>query len=92
MVLKFIVDNSVEDIVVVLLDSYVFGDCVIYVCVVENVCVIFIWDGYFMFVDLEILLKVLCEFNMDVVKVDIDLFWIYINVFVECVNVVVLVV
>ena len=73
MALKFIADNSAEDIVAALPDSYVSGDRATYARAVENARAIFTRDGHFTPADLETPLKVLREFNTDVAKADIDL-------------------
>ncbi|NOK24212.1 hypothetical protein HMI50_45365, partial [Corallococcus carmarthensis] len=66
MALKFIADNSAEDIVAALPDSYVSGDRATYARAVENARAIFTRDGHVTPADLETPLKVLREFNTDV--------------------------
>lgn len=83
MALKFIADNSAEDIVAALPDSYVSGDRATYARAVENARAIFTTDGHFTAADLETPLKVLREFNTDVAKANIDLSRTYTNAFVE---------
>ncbi|MDH0171747.1 ABC transporter substrate-binding protein [Stenotrophomonas sp. GD04145] len=83
MALKFIADNSAEDIVAALPDSYVSGDRATYARAVENARAIFTTDGHFTPADLETPLKVLREFNKDVANADIDLSRTYTNAFVE---------
>jgi len=86
MALKFIADNSAEDIVAALPDSYVSGDRATYARAVENARAIFTRDGHFTPADLETPLKVLREFNTDVAKANIDLSRTYTNAFVERAN------
>ncbi|MBH1838639.1 ABC transporter substrate-binding protein [Stenotrophomonas maltophilia] len=86
MALKFIADNSAEEIVAALPDSYVSGDRATYARAVENARAIFTRDGHFTPADLETPLKVLREFNTDVAKANIDLSRTYTNAFVERAN------
>ncbi|GAB3049037.1 ABC transporter substrate-binding protein [Stenotrophomonas tumulicola] len=83
MALRFIADNSAEDIVAVLPDAYVSGDRKTYAHAVENARAIFTTDGHFTPADLETPLKVLREFNKDVANTDIDLSRTFTNTFVE---------
>lgn len=83
MALRFIADNTAEDIVAALPDAYISGDRKTYARAVENARAIFTKDGYFIPADLETPLAVLREFNKDVAGTDIDLSKTYTNAFVE---------
>ena len=81
--LAFIAENSAEDIVAALPDSYVSGDRATYAKAVENARAIFTRDGRFVAEDLKTPLEVLSEFNQGVADADIDLTKTYTNVFVD---------
>lgn len=83
MALRFIADNTAEDIVAALPDAYISGDRKTYARAVENARAIFTTDGRFVPADLETPLAVLREFNKDVAGTEIDLSKTYTNAFVE---------
>jgi NitT/TauT family transport system substrate-binding protein len=83
MALRFIADNSAEDIVAALPDAYVSGDRKTYARAVDNARAIFTRDGRFIPADLQTPLAVLREFNKDVAAARIDLSKTYTNAFVE---------
>lgn len=83
MALRFIADNSAEDIVAALPDAYISGDRKTYARAVENARAIFTADGRFIPADLETPLAVLREFNKDVAATEIDLSKTYTNTFVD---------
>jgi len=83
MALRFIADNTAEDIVAALPDAYISGDRKTYARAVENARAIFTTDGRFVAADLETPLAVLREFNKDVAGTEIDLSKTYTNAFVE---------
>lgn len=83
MALRFIAENSAEDIVAALPDAYVSGDRKTYARAVENARAIFTKDGHFVPADLETPLAVLREFNKDVAGTEIDLSKTYTNTFVD---------
>ncbi|HBK46199.1 MAG TPA: hypothetical protein DDZ67_07150 [Xanthomonadaceae bacterium] len=83
MALRFIADNSAEDIVAALPDSYVSGDRATYAKAVESARAIFTRDGRFTPEDLKTPLLVLSEFNQDVAAANVDLSRTYTNAFVD---------
>jgi len=83
MALRFIADNSAEDIVAALPDAYVSGDRKTYARAVDNARAIFTRDGRFIPADLQTLLAVLRKFNKDVAAARIDLSKTYTKAFVE---------